>query len=158
MRATTAIVVCLGLVAGAAAHADVYRWVDARGEVHYSDRWVPGSERIKVDRGRASGERPAADAAPRGAGDQSPLRASNERVGDQFAQASAADAVRDDLAKKRSEQCEQAKERYRKSIEARRIFRKGASGEREYLTDAEADEYRLAARREMDESCGAAAP
>ena len=32
------------------AHADVYRWVDAKGEAHYSDRWVPGSELI-VSRG-----------------------------------------------------------------------------------------------------------
>lgn len=158
MRATTAIAVCLGLVAGAAAHADVYRWVDARGEVHYSDRWVPGSERIKVDRSRVSVDRAAADSSTRPSADQSPLRASNERVREQLSQASAADAVRDDLAKKRGEQCEQAQERYRKSIEARRIFRKGASGEREYLTDAEADEYRLAARREMDEACGAATP
>lgn len=158
MRATTAIVVCLGLVAGAAAHADVYRWVDARGEVHYSDRWVPGSERIKVDRTRVNVDRPAAEGATRPAADENALRASNERIRERLSKASAADAVRDDVAKKRSEQCEQAKEQYRKSIEARRIFRKGASGEREYLTDAEADEYRLAARREMDEACGAATP
>lgn len=158
MRATTAIVVCLGLVAGAVAHADVYRWVDAQGEVHYSDRWVPGSERIKVDHSRPGTVRAATDAAPRQTTDQSPLRASNERIREQLAQDSTAAAVRDDVAKKRSEQCEQAKERYRKSIEARRVFRKGASGEREYLSDADADEYRLAARREMDESCGSASP
>ena len=32
------------------AHADVYRWVDDKGEPHYSDRWVPGSELIKSDK------------------------------------------------------------------------------------------------------------
>ena len=34
------------------AHADVYRWVDDKGEAHYSDRWVPGSELIKSNRPR----------------------------------------------------------------------------------------------------------
>jgi Domain of unknown function (DUF4124) len=25
------------------AQADVYRWVDEKGQPHYSDEWVPGS-------------------------------------------------------------------------------------------------------------------
>ncbi len=36
---------CAGVVS--IAHADVFRWVDDRGSVHYSDQWVPGSEVIK---------------------------------------------------------------------------------------------------------------
>src|SRR5262249_35211359 len=32
--------------------ADVYRWVDDHGGVHYSDQWVPGSEVIKSSRPR----------------------------------------------------------------------------------------------------------
>ena len=38
-------VLCVGAVS--VAHADVYRWVDDHGGVHYSDQWVPGSETIK---------------------------------------------------------------------------------------------------------------
>src|SRR5256885_7800388 len=33
------------------ANADVFRWVDDHGGVHYSDQWVPGSEVIKSGRG-----------------------------------------------------------------------------------------------------------
>lgn len=151
MRPATAIALCLGVFTSLAAHADVYRWVDARGEVHYSDRWVPGSELIKVDRGRPStAGSPAARTEP----DQSAPRVSEERIREQLAQTASAEALRNDLAKKRSEQCEQAKDRYDKSIAARRIFKTGASGEREYLTDAQAEEYRLAARRDMDTACG----
>ena len=34
-------------VASVASAADVFRWVDDHGGVHYSDQWVPGSELIK---------------------------------------------------------------------------------------------------------------
>lgn len=154
MRPAVAIAICLGFVASLDARADVYRWVDTSGEVHYSDRWVPGSVLIKVDHGRT----PATTAAARPSSQSAALRDSNERIRGQLAEAAGAKAVRNDVVKKRSEQCEQAKGRYEKSIAARRIFKTGANGEREYLSDAQADEYRLAARREMDAACGAPAP
>ena len=44
-RILATAVALIGVVA--AAHADVYRWTDAQGEVHYSDKWVPGSTLIK---------------------------------------------------------------------------------------------------------------
>lgn len=34
------------LVAATAAATEVYRWVDADGQVHYSDQWQPGAERV----------------------------------------------------------------------------------------------------------------
>ena len=42
-----AISTVLSVGAVSAAHADVYRWVDDHGGVHYSDQWVAGSEVIK---------------------------------------------------------------------------------------------------------------
>ncbi len=33
-----------------AAHADVYRWTDAKGTVQYSDKWVPGSTLVKTSK------------------------------------------------------------------------------------------------------------
>jgi hypothetical protein len=131
------------------AQADVYRWVDARGEVHYSDRWVPGSELIKVERSRAT---PAAAASARAA-EQNRLAVTNDRITAQQAQNSDARAVQRDVQEARTSQCKEAKERYEKSVQARRIFRTGKEGEREYLTDAEADEWRLKARSEMQEAC-----
>jgi hypothetical protein len=138
------------LAAGTTAHADVYRYVDAQGRPQYSDRWVPGSTLIKTDRNR-----PGADAAAQRAAEQSKLTASNERIAAQLNQQAAARAMQADLEKTRSEQCKQAKERYEKSIQARRLFKEGKNGEREYLTDQQADEARLAARMERDEACGA---
>jgi hypothetical protein len=46
MRATLLIVV---LVASAAQATEVYRWVDASGQAHYSDRWRPGAEKLRLE-------------------------------------------------------------------------------------------------------------
>lgn len=43
-----ALIVLTLLVAVAAGATDVYRWVDANGQVHYSDQWQPGAERIRI--------------------------------------------------------------------------------------------------------------
>lgn len=63
-------------------------------------------------------------------------------------------AVQKDVAATRAEQCKQAKEKYQQSVEARRVYRVNKAGEREYLSDTEADQARLNARLEMERSCG----
>jgi hypothetical protein len=40
---------CLVLPAAAFAGAEVYRWVDAEGQVHYSDRPSPGADLVAID-------------------------------------------------------------------------------------------------------------
>lgn len=54
------------ILAGTTASADVYRWKDADGQTHYSDRPHPGAERITVEvsppaSGVREATRPAAD-------------------------------------------------------------------------------------------------
>jgi hypothetical protein len=142
----------LALTVATVAHADVYRFVDAQGRVQYSDKWVPGSELIKTsDHNRANAQAAAAQAR---AADQNRLAVSNDRIAAEQAQSTAANAVRKDLAATRNEQCKAAKEKYDKSIQARRLFKTGKDGERQYLTDQEADEARLQARMEMQSVCG----
>jgi hypothetical protein len=44
------VVILLALLIAAAAGAtDVYRSVDANGQVHYSDQWRPGAEKIRIE-------------------------------------------------------------------------------------------------------------
>lgn len=44
-----AVILLAGLTALNAAHADqVYKWVDAQGNVHYSDKPHPGAEKINI--------------------------------------------------------------------------------------------------------------
>lgn len=150
MRYAIAAAAILGLAASVGARADVYRWVDAEGRVHYSDRWVPGSELIKINRSWQSPEAAAA----RAAAEQNRLAVTSDRIAAQQAEERAAQAVRQDVAKAREEQCKEAREQYQKAIRARRIYRTGKDGEREYLSEAEADEYRMQARNEMQAACG----
>lgn len=63
-------------------------------------------------------------------------------------------AVQKDVAASRAEQCKQAQDKYQKAIAARRVYRLNAAGEREYLSDAEMEQARIAAHQEVDRSCG----
>src|SRR2546422_705623 len=125
------------------ARADVFRWVDEQGEVHYSDRWVPGSVLIKTNKPHPTVE---ADAPQRGS-EPSKVAAAGQRASGQLAQQATAQAVKQDVAKAREERCEQA-------IQARHISKPTKDGEREYLSDAEADAYRVQARQAVKELCG----
>src|SRR6516162_11703863 len=75
------------------ARADVYRWVDDRGQPHYSDQWTPGSEVIKTSKAHPAGWDNSARAA-----DQKNLTASNNRTTEQVADKDNARAVQEDLA------------------------------------------------------------
>lgn len=130
------------------AHADVYRWVDDHGEAHYSDRWVPGSELIKSSKAHPSEPTPAAS--------QSQAKASSANQTPAAKQQQAAEAaVKADVAKTKEAQCKQAKDRYQKAIEARRLYKPGKEGEeRVYMTDEETDAYRVQARNDVTLTCG----
>jgi hypothetical protein len=149
-----AISTVLSVGAISAAHADVYRWVDDHGGVHYSDQWVAGSEVIK------SSIKP-----PASGGGNSSSRTTNtapKSMPAPTSQEDAAKAVKGDLAKVRDQQCKDAKDRYEKAIAARRIYKASTPGDkatkdtddRQYLSDEEADAYRVKARQDVSDYCG----
>jgi len=135
------------------AQADVYRWVDDHGEPHYSDRWVPGSELIKTTKAHPQSSEPAPAA-------QSRPAASADRTAAQLAERANEQAVKQDVAKTQEAQCKQAQERYKKAIEARRIYKAPKDGDtdRAYMSAAETDAYRLQARNDVTEACGSPPP
>lgn len=146
-------VLTVGIVS--AAHADVYRWVDDHGGVHYSDQWVAGSEVIK------SSPKP-----PGSSGQSSHTYTAPKSSSAPPSQEDAAKAVKNDVAKTRDQQCKDAKDRYEKAIAARRIYKAPAAGEkaakdvdgndsRQYLSEEEADAYRVKARQDVSDFCGA---
>jgi Domain of unknown function (DUF4124) len=138
------------------AHADVFRWVDDHGSVHYSDQWVPGSELIKTTKPRPPSSSSDTQRAeyPKQATSSTQLAQDNVK------------AVKQDVAKVREQQCKAAKDRYDKAIQARRIYKMPAAGgtakdgqepDREYLSDEEADAYRMKVRQEVQDFCGPSA-
>jgi hypothetical protein len=151
-RAVLSLALATLVVAGISgiAHADVYRWVDDHGEAHYTDRWVPGSELIKSSKPRPAEPTPTSSQAPA----RTPTSTANQTAAAKQQQAAEA-AVKEDVAKTKEVQCKQAKDRYQKAVEARRIYKPGKENEeRVYMTDEETDAYRLQARNDVTLACG----
>ncbi len=131
------------------ARADVYRWVDEHGEPHYSDQWMPGSEVIKTSKTHP----PGAEASSRGS-DQRTLTASNTRLSAQLQEQDNSRAVQHDLASRHAVLCKQSKDNYMRAITSRRVYKEGADGARDYLSDADADAYREQLRKQVQDYCG----
>jgi Domain of unknown function (DUF4124) len=131
-----------------AAHADVYKSVDAQGQVHYSDQWSPGAQLIKGDHSHDT-------AAP----ETLAPAANDHTLAPDAGKAAAAKQVQSDMAALRAEQCKQLKEQYDKVIHARRIYEPGtdSSAPRQYMNDADADAERVKTRQAMDEACAGGA-
>ena len=145
---------CAALTLSAVASAAVYKWVDADGRVHYSDRPPEGEAQIVNIVSRPTNrERLAA----RAAGDQKQREAAGQEQTKQKADQATQAAVNSDVAKSRAKQCEEAKERYRIAVDSHKLYKQGKNGERQYLSDTELSQARLDARRNLEESCGAGA-
>ncbi|HEX3835975.1 MAG TPA: DUF4124 domain-containing protein [Steroidobacteraceae bacterium] len=132
-----------------AANADVYKTVDAQGQVHYSDQWSLGAELIKSDHSH-SVPGPAEAPAP-GPNDHT--------LAPDAGKAAAAKQVQSDMAALHAEQCKQLKEQYDKVMRARRIYQPGgdSSAPKQYMSDADADAERVKTRQAMDEACAGGA-
>lgn len=110
-----------------AANADIYKWVDDNGNVHYSD--TPARDNgVSAERvSHSSVNRPAA-ASSNGRTDTGVARDSGSREDAEKTQAGE-DA--------QAYYCERAKEIYKSYLGAPRLFRTGEDGQREYLSDEE---------------------
>jgi Domain of unknown function (DUF4124) len=151
------IALALAGLASVAAAATVYKWMDAEGQVHYTDR-PPRAGDAKIiavyeegspeDEGAestatAGDESPPADATASAAQDEEQAAASQAQV----------NAVNADVAKARAENCKKATERYNSYVTSQRLFRTGPDGQRQYLTDAELSLARVSAKKDMDLFC-----
>jgi hypothetical protein len=160
IAAATLIIPLAASLAIAVAQADVYRSVDAQGQVHYSDTPTPGAELVRVQRGGGTLS-PSASmssaAATKSSSTPTPpqtLAKANAQVQDTLAKQATEKAVQQDLEQTRADQCTKAKSDYEAAIAARRIYKSGTDGEREYLTDDEAEQQRVSLHQAMDTACG----
>jgi hypothetical protein len=145
------VIAILAALPLSAALADVYRSVDAQGHVLYSDTPTPGAELVRVSNAQnrysapqstPSTSKPATTPAPKSNG---PSADTGERD-------AASRAVHQDMAQTRAEQCKKAQDYYQQVIQARRIFSDN-NGERQYLSDTDADQARVTAKLRMDDAC-----
>lgn len=144
IAATAALVLVVGFSMGA--RADIWKWVDAQGHLHYSDLPVPGAVLIKSSSDHSPSDDSDSD-------DQQALAARNRQITAELNQEAAARTVQKDEAGIRAKLCKQAQSHYDKVIHARRIYTTGPNGERHYLTDAEAQKARVQAELDVHKYC-----
>jgi len=147
------LALAVSLTVGGAALADdsvVYKWTDADKRVHYSDTPPEGdvgavTVETVYEHTHASNQRPAAAApTPKPASPPSTSGAN---------QSNAQKQVAADVSKVANEQCKQAQDVYNSYIRARHIYKEGDDKSRTYLSDAEMEEARVNAKRDVDEAC-----
>ena len=143
-----AAAVLLGVLAGSTLPADeVYKSVDANGNVVYSDRGTSKSApKVEV---HVTQPDPAEVA--RLAREQASLKAEDERRSKQ--EASAAKAQAHD-AQRREAACQKARNEYYRLKDAPRPYQRDADGNRLFYSDDEADALREQARRAFVSACG----
>jgi hypothetical protein len=150
------------LMAGLAviATADtVYKWSDSRGQIHYTDLppSQPGAKILGVsyrDSGALDEEQSGGDEGDSGnSGDESATQPSGDDSSEPAVDREAMAAVQADVSNAKAKQCKEAKERYQRYVESRRLFRQTADGKREYLTDQQLNDARIKAKQAVDESC-----
>jgi Domain of unknown function (DUF4124) len=127
------------------AHADVYRFTDEKGQVQYTDKpQLLPAERLQVKSQRTDlvGLQERTDAESTSA----------KGASTQTAQADIKQ-TRELNAKDKAERCAKARERYDQYMNSQRLYKTLANGERQYLTDAELDAARTAAKTSMEEFC-----
>jgi hypothetical protein len=135
----------------AAEEGTVYRWVGQDGTRHYTDRPPEGTPAEELSLRYRLTDPAAIQAA---ATEKAELKAARSVREDQQADTAAAEAAeRAELKRQRDNNCKQAKDRLEKYNSVHRLYKPGADGERQYLTDDETDKARVDARRSVDEWC-----
>jgi hypothetical protein len=134
MSKVTVVLIGAGLLlVSAAAAAETYRWLDADGKLHYSDRPVPGAQPVEVP---VPGEAPAAPADGAAAeGSAVPEDEADEGV------------------QVRAKLCSQARERLAAYEKADGITTDDGTGGQRLLTTDERVEEIVKARRAVRELC-----
>jgi hypothetical protein len=146
MRRFVAIALLIPLLGSA--RADIYRSVDAQGHVQYSDTPSPGAELVYS--GDAHGTVPSAVSE---SSKLPSLAQRSEQISQDIAQQSAARAVERDTADAHGKQCQQARQQYQQAVAARRLYKVGSDGERQYMSDDEAEQQRVKYKLAMDTAC-----
>ena len=149
----------LALLGTAAASADVYRSVDAHGNVVYSDRPTDKSEPVFVNASKPG--RPGSTvSAPKSAEGNAQANAQNGQnaqassQSQQGAQKEKGDLTPAEKEAEKQKNCQTARERKTKYDQSHRLFKTGPNGDREYMNSAEIDQARAQAAADVQTWCG----
>jgi len=139
--------IALLLSAQASVHAEVYRWVDDKGQVHFGDQAREASTHaIKPPSG-----------APTQANQQRRMHKTRKLLNAyriERQQAREQTAKQKEQAEKRKRKCIRARDNLRKYTDYGNIYRLGEDGEREYLSEQERNALLQRSREAVAQWCG----
>ncbi len=125
--------------------ATVYRWVDESGRVHFSDQ--PRGNVVETVEVSGSRRYPHAEKkSPAASGGGSSVSAAQDT-------AAAGDENEKQRRKMRRKNCQIAKDNLERNARISRMYRVGADGERQYLSEAEREAVLEKSRRQVREWC-----
>jgi type IV secretory pathway VirB10-like protein len=140
----------LGSAAVAAGDAEVYKWVDDNGVVHYSD--VPDNARA-VETGIRYGRTNAARVEQEQAQQLAAMREQAQADDARREERRAAEARQAEDSGVQADRCAAARERAKRYATAHRLYEPLPNGDRRYLSDEETTAAREAAELEIEEWC-----
>ena len=141
------IVLALACAVVPLASAELYKYVDKNGKTVYSDTPPPGVDAKPLHVSPSSG---GGGGAPKPAVTlDKELEKGRELAKDREKKAD----VEEKNAKIAEQRCQQARENLQAYTDGGRLFKYDAKGERQFLTDEEIEAARVAAQKDVDESC-----
>jgi hypothetical protein len=141
------LLVACGLLAMGASAAEVYRWVDKDGKVHFSDSPPPGVSAEKL----AIKSQPTDPAAVDLAETTREVRENRAEADAIVAQNSAKEAAA--KAEAKAEACAAARKRYDDIQYSRKFASKDAEGKEVWLSGADADNLKQKAKADVEAKC-----
>ena len=150
---TAGILLMATAITGTAAAAEIYKWVDADGNVQYGDRPSGAETEVQLqiasqptDPARIQAQTTAkleqqanAREVAREAAANEPQEPSEEELRTQ--------------ARERADKCTMYRARLEKFVQSRRLYREDANGERVYLDEAETQATRENVQHQVEEYC-----
>lgn len=135
---------CCALLLPGLAAAEIYRWTDAEGRVHFSERPAAGAEQVEVkpqvvERDDATREREARTERFFEARRQEQEKASAQAL---------------EQRAKREQECRQLRQNLAQFQGGGIFYREGPNGERIYYSDSEVDATRRQLSSKLAERCG----
>lgn len=143
--AIAAMTVSMGAVAN-----EIYKWIDADGNVHYEDRPTGAATEERLDLTYRATDRSSVQARIKSRVDAQTAREEAKSTAAAAEQEAAENAAAE---KQRSDRCDRARARLESYLQARRLYRTDDNGERVYLDDSQSQEARRKAEEQIAEFC-----
>jgi hypothetical protein len=146
---TAGILLLAALMTGTAAATEIYKWVDADGNVQYGDRPSGADSEVQLQIASQPTD-PARIQA------QTTARLEQQKTAREAVAAEPQGPSEEELraeALERAEKCTMYRARLEKFVQSRRLYREDADGERVYLDEAETQAARENVQHQVEEYC-----